>query len=261
MNTKRLLILVGLAVVVVCGCLGVVFLVGSGTDREGTGQVAGGPAVNTPRPTFTPEPGAVSTATPVLPTPTPEPPTPTPVPPTPTTPPEPIVLEGQGDSIVDVNKWEGPALVRVEGNAESRHFAVLTHGGDYPDAIVNTTDVYRGVRLIDFEDSLTSRFEVNAEGGWRIEVLPLSEARVLVVPGMISGEGDEVLILDGVADLATIRGNEAERHFAVMTHGDRFPDAIVNTTDPYEGTVIVGSETTVLEVLAVGGWTIEVVAP
>lgn len=211
------------------------------------------PPTNTPAPTNTPEP----TSTPA--------PTDTPVPtPTPTPPPEPIELSGTGDSVVDIDKWSGPAVVRISGNASQRHFAVISYDaqGNRLDLLVNTTNPYEGVRPLDFfQNQHTSRFEISATGPWQIEVLSLLEgAPVVDIPGPAEGSGDSVILLDAQADIATITGNAAGSHFAIIGYGPSGRNLMVNTTDPYEGSVQVVPGVFILDITAVGDWVIEFTA-
>lgn len=78
--------------------------------------------------------------------------------------------------------------------------------------------------------------------------------------GTVSGTGDSVLILLAEAATATVTGNAAGSHFAVIGYGGLFPDLLVNTTDPYEGEVLVDRNSRVFVVTAVGDWTIELTA-
>lgn len=211
---------------------------------------------NTPSPTETPEP----TNTP-LPTDTPTPrPTNTPIP-TPTNTPEPIILTGTGDSLVSIEKGDEAALVRISGNAGSRFFAVENYDneGNQIDLLVNTTDVYEGLRPLDFRDGEhTAEFEVSATGAWTIEVLPLGSIERVDVPGEISGSGDYVFALNGDSpSRATITGNSDGRYFGVFSYGSIY-DLLVNTTDVYEGTVRLESDTLIIEVEATGEWTISI---
>ena len=99
---------------------------------------------------------------------------------------------------------------------------------------------------------------MTASGDWSIEILPVSSARVLTVPGKMEGNGDEVIALSGAKpDLAIIQGNDQSRHFAVTSYGKSL-DLLVNTTDPYDGKVIVASDTLFLEITATGSWSIEI---
>lgn len=208
---------------------------------------------NTPAPTNTPEP----TNTPA-PTDTPRPTlTPTPLP-------EPILLEGSGDTVVDVDWVFGPAIAVIRGNSGSRHFAVtsLDRSNNTIDLLVNTTEPYDGMRPINFTSQEVARFEVSADGSWSIEIRPLAMADALTVPGTFEGSGDHVFLLEGATpDTARVIGNSSGRHFAV--HGwipGELTDLLVNTTDLYDGTVLLDPDTLIIQVTAVGSWTIGVTA-
>lgn len=225
--------------------------VGSAAPTE-----AAAPTSTLPPPTATPEP----TATPVPPTPTPEP-TATPEHPTPTPVPEPKAYSGTGDNVVDIEKPGGqdqPVIAHIRGNAEGAHFAVKSFddSGQLIDLLVNTTDPYEGVVPIDFgRDERTTRLQITAAGDWQIEVRPLSTARRVSIPGSIEGIGDDVVIIDGDPDIAHITGNSDARHFAVIAYGDSY-GLLVNTTDPYDGRVVVDKDAVVLKVDAEGPWSI-----
>jgi hypothetical protein len=211
---------------------------------------------NTPEPANTPEPTA--TATPIPPT-----PTPSPVPPTPTaTPaPEPKAYSGSGSDVIDIEKPGGVdsvAIAHITGNAGSSYFGVTSFddAGKQIDLLVNTTDPYDGVVLIDVrKNDKTTRLQIESDGDWTIEILPLSSARRVAVPGAVDGTGDDVIIVDGTPDTAKISGNADGNYFGVWAYG-KSADLLVNTTDPYEGRVIVGKDTSVIEISAEGGWQI-----
>lgn len=165
---------------------------------------------------------------------------------------------------MNVDKTNDPMIARITGNACRRHFAVKTYdeNNETIDLLVNTTDPYEGVTPVDFyDDEWTYRFEVTSACEWTISLEPLVLADLLTVPGQITGAGDDVIILDipegATPDLAHIVGNAEARHFAVKSFGG-WGDLLVNTTDPYDGTVILDPETILFVVTATGDWTIEV---
>lgn len=176
----------------------------------------------------------------------------------------PLVLTGTGDAIVDVELPENfIGLAHITGNAASRHFAVsnLDANNDQIDLLVNTTDPYDGIRPIDFRsDEHTVRFEVSASGEWTIEVIPLGLIRRVDVPGTVTGMGDDVIALIGDPDTAIVVGNADGHHFAITGYGGQQIDLLVNTTDPYNGTVLLDPDTLILEIKAEGEWTIEITA-
>lgn len=198
---------------------------------------------NTPQPTNTPLPTATFTPTP-----------------------EPITFSGSGDSVVDFDLNGQPSIIHIKGNASGRYFGVesFDNTGEKIDLLVNTTDPYDGFRPLDWlDDEYTTRLQINAIGNWTIEIMPLSSSpeiqrHILSIPGTYEGNGDDVVIVvDGTPDLATIKGNEEGRYFGVTGWGKR-RDLLVNTTDPYEGTVILSSNTVALEIIAEGNWSIKV---
>ena len=179
--------------------------------------------------------------------------------PTPTPLPEPKAYSGSGSDVVAIEKPGGldaVVIVHVVGNAESSYFGVtgFDEAGKQTDLLVNTTDPYDGITLLDArKGQTTTRLQVEAQGDWTIEVRPLAMARAAAVPGTTSGAGDDVLLLDGEPDTAHIVGNAEGRYFGVIGHGKRY-DLLVNTTDPYDGRVIVNRDTVVIEVKATGEW-------
>ena len=201
-------------------------------------------ATEIPTPTLTPKPTRTFTPKPTA----------TPLP-------EPILLTGSGDDIVDFENPFEFAIVKITGNASSRHFAIINYGSDGTkyDLLVNTTDSYEGIRPLDFyQDQHTTRFEVTATGEWSIEILPIIEARDLTVPGTVDGSGDDVIRLSGKdPDIANITGNAGSRHFAVIGYAN-FRDLLVNTTDPYDGRIVIDSDTFILEIIASGEWSITI---
>lgn len=186
--------------------------------------------------------------------------------PQPTATSQPALYSGSGDSVVSVAKAPGPMLARVSGNEAGLYFGVTAYdaANDYVSLLVNTADPYSGLCPLDFNtDKNTARLEVEATGPWQIELLPLSAARQLSVPGTLTGTGDEVIRLVGNApDMATISGNAAGLYFGVISYdgGGDYCDLMVNVADPYSGTMIVRSCSEYLEIAAVGAWTVQVTA-
>lgn len=220
-----------------------------------------------PSPTTAPSPTMIPTRTPtrvVIPTrvpasaPTSAPPaTSTPLPMPPAQPAQvAIVLSGRGDDVVSMNKWSGAAIVRIT-NFGTRYFGVMNYdtAGNRVDLLVNTSGQYQGTVLIDKNAGRpsTARFEVNSDGAWRIEVLPLSSATKLVVPGTIDDKGDDVILLTGAKPDLMTATQSGSRYFGIQGYGAR-TSLLVNTSGPYRGTVPLDPTTLVLEVNAVGPW-------
>lgn len=208
-------------------------------------------ATDTPQgPTETPQP----TDTPA-PTDTPEPTfTPTPLP-------EPIILTGNGDNVVDLQKWDGPAILKATYNGGGNFIVTNFDGSNNQiDLLVNTIGNYTGTLPLDFYDNQqTARFQITASGPWELQIIPFQQARKESVPTTITGTGDEVVILtDNVPDLLKITANQASRNFIVMAYGSDGQDLLVNEIAPYTGTVMAPSGTYVIVITATGPWSIEV---
>jgi hypothetical protein len=192
---------------------------------------------DTPRPTNTPKPSN-----------------------TPTLAPQPIFLKGSGDSVVDVPKWDDPAILDIIYTG-AHNFIVENYSsnGDQIDLLVNTIGSYHGRRPIDFRsDEYTTRLSIKASGQWEIQVLPLDEITRLNIPGTYNGVGDDVIaITGGTPDLLTADASSASHNFIVMGYGN-ISDLLINEIAPYSGTVILSSDTIVLEIIATGSWSLQV---
>ncbi|MGA9347980.1 MAG: hypothetical protein WBW48_04155 [Anaerolineae bacterium] len=212
----------------------------------------GKPPVPTMRPTPTPKP----TKTPVPPTSTPVPPTETPIPQL-----KPITLTGRGDDVVNVDKPDVPAIARISTTQSGGNFAVISYdsSGNRIGLLVNKIGSYSGTRPIDFfDDEHTGRFEVKADGSWRIEILPLTSARSLSVPGRISGTGDDVIILRGSTPGVATISHRGDSNFAVIAYGTLGRDLLVNEIGSYDGKVIVSDYAIALEMVADGNWSVDI---
>lgn len=154
-----------------------------------------------------------------------------------------------------------PAIARISTTQSGGNFAVINYdsSGNYIGLLVNRIGSYSGIRPIDFFDyEHTSRFEITAEGPWRIEILPLTSARSLSVPGKLSGSGDDVILLRGsTPDIATI-SHEGDSNFAVTAYGTWGPDLLVNEIGSYNGKVIVSGDAMVMEIVADGNWSVDI---
>lgn len=171
--------------------------------------------------------------------------------------PEAIVYEGTGDSVIKIEKTEdGPVVLFIKGNGEGRHFAVKGYDDDDDptELFVNTTDPYEGITLD--PGGTTKMLEITGKGTWSIESRSIRSMRVVESPGSIEGIGNEVLLVEGNPSLAHIKGNSGERHFAVKSYNPS-RDLLVNTTDAYEGTTRVEKAVFILEITAIGDWSIE----
>lgn len=167
---------------------------------------------------------------------------------------------GSGDAVVDLPLPDGPgALLVVDGNQTGRHFAIKpTDGGR---SLVNTTEPYRGTTYLEVPAGVRAiRLQVKAAGAWSVEARPTSVAELLNDGEARQGLGDAVLIYQGLGGVARITGNAEARHFAVRATpaGGGRSRTIVNTTEPYEGSVMCPPGPALLVISAVGDWMVSV---
>lgn len=210
---------------------------------------------NTPVPTKTPAP----TNTP-KPTNTPRP-TNTPAPTLTSTPaPDPVVLTGTGDQVVDVEKWAGPALAKITHQGGG-NFIIWTFdsNGNKIELLVNTIGNFDGIVPLDFIDGqATARFQVTAGGSWEIQVLPMSEIRMVDIPGKFDGTGPDVVYLKGSnPDLLKVDGSKLKANVIVWAYSSK-RSLVVNEIGPYSGTVILPKDAHFLVINATGEWSMEV---
>ncbi len=168
---------------------------------------------------------------------------------------QPVSSEGK-DSLDLLLLHTGASLLRITGNAGGHHFAVWGRdaNGDRTTLFVNTTDPYVGTVPLNFDEP-TARLEITAVGFCTVEVLPLSAAGVADVPGIITGQSDDVVLISGTPGTTQIIGNADSRHFAVVSYGV-FRDLLVNTTEPYDRRIGIPPDAIFLEVDVEGRWTI-----
>jgi len=166
--------------------------------------------------------------------------------------PDPIEFRGNGDNILDLDWPYGIAIVQITGNSGSNHFAVksLDENNETLDLLVNTTDVYDGTKLINLRDGeVVKRFEVSASGEWLITVKPISEIQKVNSPGEIMGIGDDAFALPNSCDKLEISGNDSSHYFGIVAYsGSEGRTLLVNTTDPYQGTVLCPGQTILIVV-------------
>ena len=172
--------------------------------------------------------------------------------------PDPLVYSGTGDDVVQITPPEGKYVFRITGNQEERHFSVKAYDSfaEYIDLLVNTTSQYSGVTYDPTQS--TAMLEISATGDWTIELVSIYTMDALISGNSISGEGDAVLQVFAPVLTADIQGNDAAAHFSVKSYDmdGGYLDLLVNTTDPYSGTVMMGLDVSTLVISAEGPWTI-----
>lgn len=205
---------------------------------------------NTPQPSNTPEPTETPTPTNTLvPTSTS---TPTPIP-------APIILSGSGDSNVEVDKFFGPAIVHItsSGSISVRNY---TADDQLLGLIVNSLKSYEGNLPIDFDDRQTARFDITTGGAWTIEILSLTEADSLEVPGEFQGRGDNVIVLTGeTPNVATISDTSGAGFLVYGWDGKASEKLVQAVIDPITNAEVVVSPGTIMLIIyahPTDNWTI-----
>lgn len=164
---------------------------------------------------------------------------------------------GSGDDYFEITPLDELWYMEITGNVSGNHFAIKGYdsSGEYTELFVNTLEPYSG-SVFELEQS-TRMLEVTSTGDWTVRVKPLSSAPVLPVNEAYSGSGDAVLLVPSGCTSAKITGNSGSNHFAIKGYGDYY-DLLVNTLDPYSGTVRLERNTVVLTITAEGSWQITV---
>jgi len=174
---------------------------------------------------------------------------------------EPITRTGIGDSVFYPQKWVGPAVVRISF-AGKGPLTVWTQNdnGEREDQLTNSVGPYHGSSLIDlFGSQRILRFEVRTSEAWQIDVMPLSAALHVALPGAIQGVDDDVVVLQGPysPDLLTVDAPTAAGDISVFAFGSQRVQ-VIGTSGPYAGTVSIPHDTTVLVVRSTGSWRLEI---
>lgn len=242
-----LLIIVG-ALFVLCVLIGL-FSPKSSTATE-TPALTNTPVLptNTLGPTSTPEPTATATTAP----------TNTPLP-------QPVTLEGNGDKVVDFTKtWSGPSILKIT-NKGSSNFVVENYDseGNQIDLLVNEIGSYSGTQLIGIMiyEADTTRFSIESSGAWSITAYPfdLSLLDQVSAPGHLDGKGDDVVAINGNADLIT-GADTGESNFIIYALDDSNESLIFNEIGPYSGQKVLPSGSVVLIILCQDSWSIDLTA-
>lgn len=166
------------------------------------------------------------------------------------------IYTGNGDDVIEIELLPEISVFQITGNADDMHFAVKGYDtdGNSTGLFVNTTDVYSGTVIDPTQE--TTLLEISATGDWKVEVSSIYSQQMISIGDTISGSGDEILLIKNYGKTASIVGNASEYHFAVKTYGAKGNDLLVNTTDPYDGKVMLNDEPVIMEITAVGEWSV-----
>jgi hypothetical protein len=180
-------------------------------------------------------------------------------------PPEPVVYEGSGDSVIDI-ELPDPDLVAAAtiGHSGERNFAIweLDEGLVQLDLAVNTIGSYEGTVLLNKDPSaLTNSLEITADGAWTVEVKSVELVRQW--DDGVEGTGDDVVLVTTSPQTVALH-HSGERNFAIWFHDGLGggSDLLVNDIGSFDGTVPLRSPTGdgavmgVLEITADGPWSV-----
>jgi hypothetical protein len=147
----------------------------------------------------------------------------------------PTTIKGRGDDVVTLDRPAGPKIIRFACPHCAGNTVLHTNGTE--DLLVNTIGPYIGQQWADIQDgSNTTKITINADSDWTLIVGGVDLARTAT--GAVTGEGDDVLLLNTHTSQATI-GNHGHGNFIVVDlplagGGENFD---VNTIGAYQGTV------------------------
>ena len=172
-----------------------------------------------------------------------------------------MCIEFYGDKVLSLDPIPDRYVFKVSGNAGGRYFGVIAYDaqGSRLDAIVNTTEVYNGI-VFDKKQT-TATLEIKSSDAWEITVLPLADMETVYKGSTITGSGDCIFLFApdaGESMSALVKGNKDERYFGVIGYSETLDriEAFVNTTDSYNGQVMLRKNPRVFEVKSVGDWSI-----
>jgi hypothetical protein len=177
--------------------------------------------------------------------------------------PQPVTLEGSGNQVVDFDNLFGIGFIHVTHEGSS-NFVVKNYGANNEkiDLLVNTIGDYDGYRTLDFgSDDHTVRFQVEADGDWKIIVYPLDAEylKVCDIPGTCKGKGDDLFAVKGKGrpDVLTFT-DKSDSNVIVYAYTKSGRDLLVNEIGPYSGSSLFPANTILVEVRSEGEWTAEI---
>jgi hypothetical protein len=175
--------------------------------------------------------------------------------------PDPIFLTGSGDTSVDVDKWNGPAVLHAQYLGNDNFVIQHYHTNDTGDihVLISTIGPYEGTVPLDFlSGDQTGRFEIKAEGQWEMQIQPLENLHKIAIPATIQGRGDDVFAIEGTGDLIKADASQARSSFIIHSFGNDRQSVVFNETAPYAGISLLPPATSLLIITANGPWSLEI---
>ncbi|HTK63697.1 MAG TPA: hypothetical protein VL595_15025 [Pseudonocardia sp.] len=168
----------------------------------------------------------------------------------------PTFYSGRGNASVTITKDPGPAIVQFECDKCTGNTVLKSNGPE--SVLVNTVGSYSGRRPIDLQEgSSTTTINVGASSDWRMTVSSgLGAARASVEGAPLTGQGDDVVIMNGSATKAHVTNTGASGFIVyVVPVQSATVSLAVNTVGAYDGTVALSAPAVVI-VQSTGAWTI-----
>jgi hypothetical protein len=169
----------------------------------------------------------------------------------------PTFYSGHGNTVVPITKDAGPAI--VEFVCATCTGAVIVKSDGPESVLVNAVGSYSGRRPIDLrEGSNTTTMTVTATADWRMTVSSgLNTARASVGDAPLTGQGDDVVIMNGTAPTAhvTNSGGPTFIVYVVPVKSATVNLAVNNPIGEYDGVLSLTAPAVVI-VQSTGAWTI-----
>ncbi len=152
------------------------------------------------------------------------------------------------------------AAMDVFGNESGRYLTIrpVLSSGKTGDSLVLAVEPVNGTVLLEGSGSNAIQgFEISAIGPWTLVIKSIAEVPIVEPGTTLEGAGHALVRMNATQGLVTlsVTGNEAGRAFSVRSHGDRSRSVILGV-DPYDGTVRLEPGTTLLEITAIGPWSV-----
>jgi hypothetical protein len=168
----------------------------------------------------------------------------------------PTFYSGRGNAVVPITKDPGPAIVQFECDKCTGNTVLKSDGPE--SVLVNAIGAYSGRRPIDLQEgSNTTTITVGASESWRMTVSSgLVAARASVEGAPLTGQGDDVVIMNGNATTAHVTNSGLSGFVVyVVPVQSATVNLAVRTTGAYDGTISLTSPAIVI-VESTGTWTI-----
>ena len=151
-----------------------------------------------------------------------------------------ISYTGRSDTKIDTSIFRQPSLVRIWGYSQGGTLSITGGGVGW---IVKSTPYYGEILLNYYIDRGSAELAISTSSEWRVEILPLAQARVLKSPGSLTGEGDRVVLVrgepvdavriqaDGDSDVSVDGYGHREMH---LLSTEAAADAVIRTHEPIQ---------------------------